>query len=347
MSYPRPNISVILKQNYFIIGILVSILLAEIAPWIGGEGGPLVPEITVKYLAVSLIFYISGLTLKTNELAQATKLFKLHIFIQLFTFVITPCFIQLFLFIFVMPFGLNEWILKGLITAGCMPPPVSSAVILTKSVGGNEAAAIFNSAIGSFLGILLTPILLLFHVGLTSTLPVMSSIVRLTQTVIFPILLGQLTQITVSRKSLSKLPLSFLGQFSLLYIIYTSFCDMFLEENYSVDAHHVLITLFLVIIIQMVLMYSSFEISNFLSQKKKYYSAQDIMAITFCSTHKSLTLGMPLLKTLYGGYSHLSQITLPLLIYHPVQLILGAFLVPYGQQWLRKHSKYTRSHLRP
>ena len=34
---------------------------------------------------------------------------------------------------------------------GCMPPPVSSAVILTKAVGGNEAAAIFNSAFGSFL----------------------------------------------------------------------------------------------------------------------------------------------------------------------------------------------------
>ncbi|OCT99733.1 hypothetical protein XELAEV_180055143mg, partial [Xenopus laevis] len=36
-------------------------------------------------------------------------------------------------------------------TVSCMPPPVSSAVILTKAVGGNEAAAIFNSAFGSFL----------------------------------------------------------------------------------------------------------------------------------------------------------------------------------------------------
>ena len=32
-----------------------------------------------------------------------------------------------------------------------MPPPVSSAVILTKAVGGNDAAAVFNSAFGSFL----------------------------------------------------------------------------------------------------------------------------------------------------------------------------------------------------
>lgn len=34
-------------------------------------------------------------------------------------------------------------------TVGCMPPPVSSAVILTKAVGGNEVSVCF--ALGSFL----------------------------------------------------------------------------------------------------------------------------------------------------------------------------------------------------
>ena len=42
-----------------------------------------------------------------------------------------------------------------------MPPPVSSAVILTKAVGGNEAAAIFNSAFGSILGVVVTPAMLM------------------------------------------------------------------------------------------------------------------------------------------------------------------------------------------
>lgn len=52
----------------------------------------------------------------------------------------------------------------SLITVACMPPPVSSAVILTRAANGNETAAIFNSVLGSFLGILLTPISLLFNV---------------------------------------------------------------------------------------------------------------------------------------------------------------------------------------
>lgn len=54
-----------------------------------------------------------------------------------------------------------------LITVSCMPPPVSSAVILTRSANGNEAAAIFNSVLGSFLGIIITPICLLLHVSFT------------------------------------------------------------------------------------------------------------------------------------------------------------------------------------
>lgn len=53
----------------------------------------------------------------------------------------------------------------SLITVACMPPPVSSAVLLTKSAQGNETAAIFNSVLGSFLGILVTPISLLFNVS--------------------------------------------------------------------------------------------------------------------------------------------------------------------------------------
>ena len=64
----------------------------------------------------------------------------------------------------------SDWIISvhfyfRLQVVGCMPPPVSSAVIIAKAIGGNEAAAIFNSALGSFLGITVTPLLLLLFVS--------------------------------------------------------------------------------------------------------------------------------------------------------------------------------------
>ncbi|KAM9142741.1 sodium/bile acid cotransporter 7 isoform 5-T5 [Pangshura tecta] len=139
------------RKEWFILGIVLVIAVARLAPAVGAKGGPLKPEITITYIAVSAIFFNSGLSLKTEELTSALMHVKLHLFVQIFTLAFFPTAIWLFLqALSVTP--INEWLLKGLQTVGCMPPPVSSAVILTKAVGGNEAAAIFNSAFGSFLG---------------------------------------------------------------------------------------------------------------------------------------------------------------------------------------------------
>ncbi|XP_052022038.1 sodium/bile acid cotransporter 7 isoform X2 [Apodemus sylvaticus] len=141
------------RKEWFMVGIVVAIGAAKLEPSVGVNGGPLKPEITVSYIAVATIFFNSGLSLKTEELTSALVHLKLHLFIQIFTLAFFPATMWLFLqLLSVTP--INEWLLKGLQTVGCMPPPVSSAVILTKAVGGNEAAAIFNSAFGSFLSII-------------------------------------------------------------------------------------------------------------------------------------------------------------------------------------------------
>ncbi|XP_011246847.1 sodium/bile acid cotransporter 7 isoform X2 [Mus musculus] len=141
------------RKEWFMVGIVVAIGAAKLEPSVGVNGGPLKPEITVSYIAVATIFFNSGLSLKTEELTSALVHLRLHLFIQIFTLAFFPAAIWLFLQLLSVT-SINEWLLKGLQTVGCMPPPVSSAVILTKAVGGNEAAAIFNSAFGSFLVII-------------------------------------------------------------------------------------------------------------------------------------------------------------------------------------------------
>ncbi|XP_031797278.1 sodium/bile acid cotransporter 7 isoform X4 [Sarcophilus harrisii] len=139
-----------LGKEWFMFCIVLAIVLAKMDPSVGAKGGPLKPETTITYIAVSTIFFNSGLSLKTEELTSALMHIKLHLFVQIFTLAFFPTTIWLFLQLLSVT-SINEWLLKGLQTVGCMPPPVSSAVILTKAVGGNEAAAIFNSAFGSFL----------------------------------------------------------------------------------------------------------------------------------------------------------------------------------------------------
>nr|XP_048702911.1 sodium/bile acid cotransporter 7 isoform X5 [Caretta caretta] len=54
------------RKEWFILGIVLVIAVAKLEPAVGVKGGPLKPEITITYIAVSAIFFNSGLSLKTE-----------------------------------------------------------------------------------------------------------------------------------------------------------------------------------------------------------------------------------------------------------------------------------------
>ncbi|XP_063133960.1 sodium/bile acid cotransporter 7 isoform X4 [Rattus norvegicus] len=250
------------RKEWFMVGIVVAIGAAKLEPSVGVNGGPLKPEITVSYIAVATIFFNSGLSLKTEELTSALVHLKLHLFIQVFTLAFFPTTIWLFLQLLSVT-SINEWLLKGLQTVGCMPPPVSSAVILTKAVGGNEAAAIFNSAFGSFLGIVVTPVLLLLFLGSSSSVPFTSIFSQLFMTVVVPLVIGQIVRRYIKdwleRK---KPPFGVVSSSVLLMIIYTTFCDTFSNPNIDLDKFSLILILFIIVSIQLSFMLLTFVFST-------------------------------------------------------------------------------------
>lgn len=324
------------RKEWFMVGIVVAIGAAKLEPSVGVNGGPLKPEITVSYIAVATIFFNSGLSLKTEELTSALVHLKLHLFIQTFTLAFFPATIWLFLQLLSVT-SINEWLLKGLQTVGCMPPPVSSAVILTKAVGGNEAAAIFNSAFGSFLGIAVTPLLLLLFLGSSSSVPFTSIFSQLFMTVVVPLIIGQIVRRFIKdwleRK---KPPFGAVSSSVLLMIIYTTFCDTFSNPHIDLDKFSLVLILFIIVSVQLSFMLLTFVFST---RNNSGFTPADTVAIIFCSTHKSLTLGIPMLKIVFAGHEHLSLISVPLLIYHPAQILLGSVLVPTIKSWMVSRQK--------
>lgn len=325
-----------LKQNWFLLGIFVVITCANLMPSVGAKGGPLVPEITVKYLAVSFIFFNSGLSLRTEDLKSALLHVRLHIFVQTFTLAFVPCVVWALVQV-LSSTSLDVGLLQGLQVVGCMPPPVSSAVILTKAVGGNEAAAIFNSAFGSFLGIVITPVLLLIFLGSSSSVPFSTIFTQLSMTVVVPLLVGQLVrQYIKDWLEQKKPPFGEVGKAVLLLIIYSTFCDTFSSTALQVNHKSILAVIIIVFFFQvcmLLLTWATSQISTF------GFSPSDTVAIMFCSTHKSLTLGIPMLKIVFAGYEHLSLISIPLLIYHPTQILLGGVLINIIKDWMEKAQK--------
>ncbi|XP_066991427.1 sodium/bile acid cotransporter 7-B isoform X2 [Anabrus simplex] len=318
----RMNPWLLWQRQWFLIAILTVILMAEIYPKLGARGGPLKPEITIKYGAVSIIFFLSGLILKTDELLRAAKQYDLHLFVQIFTLILMPLFVKC-VTVCLMLLDVDEWVLKGLVVASCMPPSSSSAVIITRAVGGNEAAAVFNSALGSVLGIIVTPFTLLFFLRTTALVPPLATMMDLLLTVTLPISAGQLICYLTGFR-MPREPLEKMGQVALLLVIYTTFCDTFISHESAVlHPMNIVLAVLFVVVLQVMMLCLIF----FVGTRMNIYSPQDVIAILFCSTHKSLALGIPILRALYSGYEHLPTISLPLLVYYPTQIILGGLLI--------------------
>eukprot|EP00116_Pleurobrachia_bachei_P002617 sb/3462879/ len=277
-----------LKKNWFLVGLVLSILLAKLEPSIGRKGGILVPEITIKYFAVSLIFLNSGLSLKTEELKHALTQVHLHTFIQCFTMMFIPVFMQFVSLVAMNHSLLQPLLINGFIVVSCMPPPVSSAVILTKTVGGNEAAAIFNSALGSLLGIFVSPVLILMTLGLSGDVPFLRIFIQLCGTVLLPLTIGQwLRGKIITWMEEKKPPFGTVASCTLLLIIYSAFCDTFSNSDISLPPVELFTVVAMVIACQLTLLYTTFLLSN---SSWCQFRRQDTIAVMYCATHKSLTL---------------------------------------------------------
>ncbi|EPY79074.1 hypothetical protein CB1_000961023 [Camelus ferus] len=99
-------------------------------------------------------------------------------------------------------------------------------------------------------------------------------------------------------------------------------------------------------------------IKDWLERKKPPFGAISssvllmIIYTTFCDTFSNpnidldkfsliliLFIRIPMLKIVFAGHEHLSLIAVPLLIYHPVQILLGSVLVPTIKSWMVSRQK--------
>ncbi|BFZ24076.1 hypothetical protein BsWGS_27116 [Bradybaena similaris] len=321
-----------MKTSHFILSIFLAIVIAKLNPSIGSTGGLLKPEITVKYITVSLVFLNTGLSLPTEELKVAILRWDLHLYVQGFTFFVFPCIMRGVVFVLQHTF-LHPALLDGLMILSTMPPPVSSAIILTKLVGGNVAASVFNSALGSLLGIFITPALILFMFGSSEVeVPAEKIFQQLFMTVLVPLVFGQIIRNRHQRwLHRQNLPFGTVGQVLTVYIIYATFCSTFARTDLDLDTFSLVALVFIILCLQMGIMALLLLTS---SRGIFHFDSHDSVAITYGGTHKSLTLGIPLIEIIFEGNPDMSIMSIPLLIYSPMQILLGSLTVAPFKMWL-------------
>jgi sodium/bile acid cotransporter 7 len=63
------------------------------------------------------------------------------------------------------------------------------------------------------------------------------------------------------------------------------------------------------------------------------FSREDRITAIFCGSKKTLASGVPMAKLIFGAHPALGLILLPIMIYHPLQLIFCGLL---AERWRRE-----------
>jgi sodium/bile acid cotransporter 7 len=216
--------------------------------------------------------------------------------------------------------------------------------VLTKSAGGDEAAAVFNAAFGNLVGVFLSPALILLYLGVTAEIDLGDVFLKLGLRVVLPIVIGQILQKFVHpAKEFVKQYKKYFKQaqeYCLVFIVYTVFCKTFAEgSDASTGDIFLMIGLqFGLLVFLMGLAWCSLRL---LFRKQPKLQAMGL----FGCTHKTVAMGVPLINAIYESNPLVGLYTLPLLIWHPMQLLLGTAVVPYVASYVeRKEEILGRNH---
>ena len=188
------------------------------------------------------------------------------------------------------------------------------------------------------MGIFLCPILIVGYVGVTGEVPIGTTFYQLSLRVLLPILVGQVLQ------KISKIVVSFVKRFKpyflkgqeycLVFIIYTTFCKTFTTERNTEVKEILLIILFQFILLIFVTILAWYSLRALFHDEPKLR----VMGLFGC-THKTIAAGIPLVTTIYAGNPNLALYLLPMLIWYPMQLIVGSLFVPKLQAFVASENE--------
>ena len=308
-----------IRLNTFLFLLLGAIVLAWLYPPIGVSEGILhLPKIAGY--GVSLIFFFYGAKLSTEQLLHGIGKWRLHLAVQLATFLLFPLIILLARQLF--PEYLSSSLGMGIFFLATLPSTVSSSVVMVSLAKGDLASAIFNASISSIIGIFITPLWMSqILVDAQPDFELSRTIGILCLQVLAPLILGLLAHKKLYNWTIrNKNNLQTFDQTVILLIIYTSFCESFSNDQFGNFAAIEILKLGLLMLLFFL---GVFFLMNQLAILFGFKREERITLI-FCGSKKSLVQGAVMGKVLFPNQAILGVVLLPLMIYHALQLLIGS-----------------------
>ncbi|MEO3754513.1 bile acid:sodium symporter family protein [Streptomyces sp. B6B3] len=267
---------------------------------------------------IGLLFFLYGARLSTHEAVAGLRHWRLHLTILTATFVVFPL-------LGLAARGLVPWLVTpdlydGLLFLCLVPSTVQSSIALTSIARGNVPAAIAAGSFSSLVGVLATPLLAAAFIGASGGFSA-ESLLQIAGQLLAPFVLGQLLRRWIGDFVVRhRAVLSLVDRGSILIIVYAAFSE---GMNQGVWGEASWPRLVAVAGVNAVLLAVMLLLTGYGSRRLRF-SREDRVAITFAGSKKSLAAGLPMASVIFGDQAALAVV--PLMIYHQLQLIVGAYL---------------------
>lgn len=311
--------------------MILAVGLAWASPQLGAKDGPLHPDLVNK-LGVALIFFLNGAALSFASLKAGALRWPLHLVVQAATYILFPL---LGLGLLALAGGaIPPTLGLGFFFLCALPSTVSSSVAMTSAARGNVPAAVFNATLSSLIGVFVTPLWIgwIIKTQGTGTLSLGKVITDLVVWLILPLVLGQLSRPLIADWiKRRKAWVHIVDRGTILFIIFTSFCDSIMRGIWSGQGWStVMLALIGGVLLFTIIFALVTAVCNALA-----FPPEDRIAAVFCGSKKTIASGVPMAQLIFAGDPRLGIILLPLMIYHPMQLVICGWI---AGRWARRDS---------
>lgn len=320
-----------MKFNGFIAALLFSILVA----WFFPEGPQILPLKTITDIGIGFIFFFYGLKLSPAEFKAGFYNYRVHLIIQLTTFIAFPLLTLAFAPFFHAGISSDLWL--ALFFLGALPSTVSSSIVMVSLARGNLPTAIFNASLSGLLGIVATPLWMSLFMTASSDFEFGAVVQKLVIQIILPLLVGLFLQKflgDLARRNSKNI--SLFDKSVIILIVYSSFSSAFSSQLFTTVGPVDLLKLLLIVIILFFAVYFALNwVSRFVN-----LSVEDEIAAKFCGTKKSLVHGSVMVKVIFGNSAANALYLLPIMLYHILQLLVIAV---FAEKYRRRITSEVRT----
>ena len=312
----------IFSKNAFLWFLVLMVLLGKLIPYRESYNTYFNLGTFIDW-GIVIIFLLYGLKLNIREVVNDIKNWKLHLLVQLATFVLFPLLVIAF---YPLAKDTTFYLLWfSIYFLACLPSTVSSSVVMVSIAKGNVPSAIFNASISGLIGIFATPMLMhpFMDNSSNATVDQASIIQQLLLKVLLPIVLGLLLN-PLCRKFITRYG-KLIGKFDrliILLIVYESFSTAFVNQVFS----SVPVVTFLIIAGASVgLFFIVYHVLGW-ATKRLDFNREDTITTTFCGSKKSLVHGSLFMMVLGIPDDNKVMFLLPIMLYHSFQLFYVSWL---------------------